>query len=109
MVLYKEKKKCRREPSIYKYIYTCTHCERFTVLRGRSKREVSLGTERGEGQRRNPLTDHGFLEVAVSHIRKGVEGKMKFHASCYLETSRPENQLPNRTASLSCNGLESNL
>lgn len=43
--------------------------------------EVALGTERGEGQRRNPLIDHGFLEVAVSRIRKGVGTKMKFHVS----------------------------
>lgn len=70
---------------------------------------MALGTERGEGQRRNPLKDHGFLEVAVSHVRKGLGGKMKFHVSYYLETSKPENQLPSRTASLSCNGLESNL
>lgn len=71
--------------------YTHTHSERFTVLRGRGEREVALGTERGEGQRRNPLTGHGYLEVAVSHIRKGVGGKkMKFHPSCYLETSKPE-------------------
>lgn len=63
------------------------HCERFIVLRGRNKKEVALGTERREGQRRNPLTDHGYLEVAVSYIRKGVGGKkMKFHPSCCLET-----------------------
>lgn len=96
MVLYKKKRNAEeRHPYkyIYKKIYTDTHihCERFTVLRGRRKREVALGTERGEGQRRNPLTGHGYLEVAVSHIRKGVGGKkMKFHPSCYLKTTRPE-------------------
>lgn len=50
---------------------------------------MALGTERGEGQRRNPLTGDGCLEVAVPHIRKDVGGKeMRFHPSCYLETSK---------------------
>lgn len=51
---------------------------------------MALRTERGEGQRRNPLTGHGYLGVPVSHIRKGVGvKKMSFHP-CYLETSSPE-------------------
>lgn len=93
-MLHKEKRNAEeRHPykHTHTYIHAHTQSERFTVLRERSKKEVALGTERREGQRRNPLTDHGYLEVAVFHVRKGVGGKkMKFHTSRYLETSRPE-------------------
>lgn len=69
------------------YIY----CEKCSVLRGINRREVALGSERGEGQRRNLLTCDGYLEVAVPHIREDVGGKeMRFQPSCYLETSTPE-------------------
>ena len=50
---------------------------------------MALGTEKG--QRRNTLTDNGYMDVAVPHIRKDVGGKkMKFHPSHSLETSKPE-------------------
>lgn len=85
VVLYKKKKKRAEERHVYIY------CQKFSVLRRINRREVALGTERGEGQRRNPLTGDGYLEVAVPHIRKDVGGKkMRFHPSCYMETSKPE-------------------
>lgn len=105
-MLYKGKKKKKKAEERQAYIY----CEKCSVLRGISKREVALGTERGEGQRRDPLTGSGYLEVAVPHIRKDVGGKqMRFHPSCYLKTSKPERANFQTGQRASRNGLESNL
>lgn len=51
------RKKRKKTEQRHAYIYR----EKFLVLRGINRREVVLGTERGEEQRRNPLIGDGYL------------------------------------------------